>query len=98
MLVVKYESKNFFGVYEYHEDRKDNPNFEDIKKAFRFLKNDYKNAIQIDNTVLFWDNMTNFEYGTLSAKEYDGANSYKEFIWDYDGCKKNYYTIYKNVG
>ena len=69
----------------------------DIKKAFRFLKKDYKNAIQIDNTVLYWDNMTNFEYGTLSAREYDGA-SYKEFIWDYDGCKKNYYAIYKNVG
>ena len=56
-----------------------------------------KNAIQIDDTVLFWDNITNFEYGTLSAREYDGANSYKEFIWDYDGCKNNYYTIYKNV-
>ena len=97
MLVVKYESKNFFGDYEYHEDRKNNPTFEDVKKAFRFLKKDYKNAIQIDNTVLFWDNITNFEYGTLSAREYDGANSYKEFIWDYDGCKNNYYTIYKNV-
>ena len=69
----------------------------DIKKAFRFLKKDYKNAIQIDNTILYWDNITNFEYGTLSAREYDGANSYKEFIWDYDGCKNNYYTIYKNV-
>ena len=22
MLIVKYESKNFFGDYEYHEDRK----------------------------------------------------------------------------
>ena len=97
MLIVKYESKNFFGDYEYHEDRKNNPTFEDVKKAFRFLKKYHNNAIQIGSTVLYWDSMTNFEYGTLSAREYDGA-SYNEFIWDYDGCKKNYYAIYKNVG
>ena len=97
MLIIKYESKNFFGDYEYHEDKKNNTTLDDIKKAFRFLKRDHKNAIQINNTVLYWDNMTNFEYGTLSAREYEGNNSYKEFIWDYDGCKNNYYAIYKDV-
>lgn len=96
MLIVKYESKNFFGNYEYHEDKKDNPTFEDVKKAFRFLKKDYRNAIQIDNTILYWDTIKNYEYGTLFAREYSGSN-YNEFIWDYDGCKNNYYAIYKNV-
>ena len=47
MLVVKYESKNFFGDYEYHEEKKNKPTLDDIKKAFRFLKKDYKNALQI---------------------------------------------------
>ena len=97
MLVVKYESKNFFDVYEYHEDIKENFSFEDIKKAFRFLKKDYKNAIQIENTVLVWDSITDFKYGTLSAREYDENRNYKEFLWDYNGCKNNYYKIYKNA-
>ena len=97
MLTVKYERKNFFGEKIYTEDSKKYETLKDIQKAFRFLKSDHDVTIQINNTVLFWDNITNFEYGTLSAREYDGANSYKEFIWDYDGCKNNYYTIYKNI-
>lgn len=98
MLIVKYEAKNFFGDYELHEDTKKNPTLDDIKKAFRFLKQDYKNAIQINNTVLYWDRLSDFEYKTLSAREYQSmTRSYNEFIWDYEGCKNNYYAIYKGV-
>lgn len=94
MLIVKYEQKNFWGDTEYREDVKHNPTYNDIKKAFQFLKRDYKNAIQINNTVLFWDSILNFEYGLLDAREYEGRN-YKEFSWDYDGCKMKYYNDYK---
>ena len=96
MLVVKYQQRNFFGVMEFRQDKKDNPTYEDIKKAFRFLKKDYYNAIDIGNTVLYWDRLEDFEYGTLTAREYKG-NNYEEFMWDYDGCKNNYYKIYKGV-
>ena len=97
MLVIKYEARNFFNDYEYHEDVRTNPSFEDIKKAFRFLKKSYRNAIQIKNTTLVWDKIADFEHGILSAREYDENGNYKEFSWDYDECKKNYYAIYKNM-
>ena len=97
MLTVKYDRKNFFGDRIYTEDTKKNPTLKDIQKAFRFLKSDYSAAIQINSTVLFWDSLQNFEYGTLTAREYDNNHSYNEFIWDYGGCKKNYYTIYRSV-
>ena len=97
MLVVKYERKNFFGERIYTEDSKKYETLKDIQKVFRFLKSDHDVTIQIISTVLFWDTMQNFEYGTLTAREYDNNHSYKEFIWDYDGCKKNYYAIYRGV-
>ena len=97
MLTVKYEQKNFWGDIEYKEDTKNNPTYSDIKKAFRFLKKDYNNAIQINKTVLYWNTITDFEYGVLSAREYSDGRNYEEFIWDYDGCKDNYYKIYKDV-
>ena len=95
MLIVKYERKDFFGNRIYTEDTKNNETLKDIKKAFIFLKNNHDVTIQINNTVLYWDSLQNFEYKTLSAREYDSTGSYKEFIWDFDGCKNNYYKIYK---
>lgn len=96
-LIVRYDRKNFFGSYEYIEDKKVNFSYEDVKKAFRFLKSDYKVTIVINNTVLYWSSLQNFEYGLLDAREYDDKGNYKEFNWSYEGCKNNYYSIYKNV-
>lgn len=96
MLIVKYNAKNFFGDIEYREDKKEYPTFDDIKKAMKFLKKSHDNAITIDSTVLFWDSMMNFEHGVLTARDYDGM-SYKEYLWNYDGCKANYYNIFKNA-
>ena len=64
-------------------------------KLLQMLNNDV--TIQINNTVLFWDTLQNFEYGTLTCREYDNNGNYTEFIWDYNGCKNNYYWIYKNI-
>lgn len=97
MLTVKYERKDFFGNRVYTEDVKKNPTLKDIQKAFRFLKTDYNIAIQINNTVLFWESLSNFEHGTLTCREYDEWHNYKDFAWSYDSCKNNYYAIYKNI-
>ena len=97
MLTVKYERKDIFGQRIYTEDVKKDETLADVKKAFHALKSRYSVAIQINNTVLFWDSLQNFEYGTLTAREYDSSHSYNEFIWDYDGCKNNYYNIYRGA-
>ena len=97
MLVAKYERKDVFNQRIYTEDKKENETLSDIKKAFHLLKSDNSIAIQINNTVLFWESILNFEYLTLTAREYDKNGNYHEFLWDYEGCKNNYYTIYKNV-
>lgn len=95
-ITIKYECKNFWGIREYREDTINNASLEDLKKAFRFLKKEYMNVIQIDNIVLYWDTMQNFEYGTLTAREYDG-NNWKEYSWDFEGCKKSYYEKKKEA-
>lgn len=95
MLIVKYESKNFFGVNEFHEDKKKNETFADIKRAFQFLKKNHYNAIQIDNVVLAWNKYGNFE--ELLCRRYDDSNynSYTDEIVTYDSCKKFYYDLYR---
>lgn len=96
MLIVKYDRKNFFGDRIYTEDIKKNETLADIKKAFHFLKNNHDATIQINNSIFYWDSLQNFEYKTLTCREYK-ENSYTEVIWDYEGCKNNYYTIYKGL-
>ena len=95
MLVVKYNRKNFFGDEEYCEDKKENFSLPDLKKAFLFLKRNYSATIEIDNIVLSWDSIQNFEHGVLTGREYESWNNYKEYLWNYDSCKKNYYQKYK---
>ena len=97
MIIVKYEEKNFWGATEFRMDKKYNPKYEDIKKVFRFLKQNYRHSIEIRNVVLYWDTMEDFEYGTLTARQYTDAYNYDEFSWDYDGCKKSYYDMYKKA-
>ena len=97
MLVVKYNTKNFFGDIEYREDTKKNPTYDDIKKAFHFLKKSHDIAIAINNSVIFWDFITDFRCNSVTVREYDDNNNYREFLWDYEQCKDNYYKIYKNV-
>lgn len=96
-IVVKYERLDFFGNRTYTEDKKNNATLQDLKKAFSFLKRERSVAIGIDDTILFWENGQNFEYGTLTAREYEGMN-YKEYIWSFDGCKKYFYDQLKVQG
>ena len=95
-ITVKHEAPDFFGALQYTEDYKPNVNFSDLKKVFSYLKSHYDIGVVIDNYVLYWDSIQNFQYGTLSCKETDTINSYKEYIWDFDGCKKFFYSLIKN--
>ena len=96
-ITVKHERPDFFGALQYTEDRKDNVNFSDLKKVFAYLRTHYNIGVEIDKYVLFWDSMQNFEYGLLSCKESDAVNSYKEYEWDFDGCKKFFYDLLKKA-
>lgn len=46
MLIMKYERKDFFGNRQYTEDRKENYNREDVKKAFLHLSKDRFSSVQ----------------------------------------------------
>lgn len=95
-ITVKHEAPDFFGALQYTEDQKNNVNFSDLKKVFSYLKTHYNIGVVIDKYILYWDTMQNFEYGLLSCKEYEASNSYKEYEWDFDGCKKFFYSLIKN--
>lgn len=95
-VIVRYDRVDFFGCKQFTEDSKNDVNFSDLKKVFSRLKADKYTAVVIDNYVLYWDNFQNFEHGLLSCKESEGVNSYKEYEWDFDGCKKFFYDMTKN--
>ena len=94
-ITIKHEAPDFFGALQYAEDQKINVNFSDLKKVFAYLKSNYSISVVIDQYVLYWDSMQDFQYKTLSCKESDTVNSYKEYIWDFDGCKKFFYSLIK---
>ena len=94
-ITIKYNRKDFFGTCLYCEDYKNDVDINDLKKAFAALKKDNNTALEIDNYVLYWDNTQNFEYGLLSCKESEAVNSYKEYEWSFDGCKKFFYDLLK---
>lgn len=98
MLVLKYDAKNFFGIYELREDRKNNETFSDVKKVFSYLKKNNKAAANIDNVCIFWDNFSDFENDIMSVRTYDpngNGLSYDQTKKSFDLVKKHYYKIYK---
>ena len=97
-ITVKYDRVDFFGCRQYTEDYKKNVDFSDLKKAFARLKTDKSTAISIDNYILYWDTMQNFEHGLLSCREYEAVNSYDNYEWSFEGCKKFFYDLIKNGG
>lgn len=96
-LIIKYYRKDFFGFPQYCEDKKENCTYSDIKKAFRFLKNERFAAIQVNNIIFTWNNVQDFKYKSLTCQEYDAVNpyTYKEYLWDFEGCKNYYYKRYR---
>ena len=61
MLILKYSRKDFFGNRVYTEDKKQNYNRDDLKKAFLYFGKNHDISIQINAAVIYWDCMTEYE-------------------------------------
>lgn len=92
MLVMKYNRKDFFGNPVYAEDKKQNHDKSDLKKAFLFMGRTYEATVQIDGMVIFWDCLTEYENRVISVRNYDGMN-YTEAKKSYDQMKKECYAM-----
>lgn len=53
MLIIKYERRDFFNNRVYTEDKKQNYNKEDLKKAFTYFSKTYDTSVQIDDTIIY---------------------------------------------
>lgn len=92
MLIIKYERIDFFNNRVYTEDKKQNYNKEDLKKAFLYLSRTYDTSIQIDDTIIYWDSLAEYENRIVTVRYYDGLN-YTEMKKSYDKAKKEGYAI-----
>lgn len=92
MLILKYERKDFFNNRIYTEDKKQNFNKEDLKKAFLYFSRTYDTSIQIDNNIFYWDSLAEYENRIVTVRYYDGLN-YTETKKSYDKAKKEGYAM-----
>ena len=92
MLIIKYERRDFFNNRVYTEDKKQNYNKEDLKKAFLYLSRTYDTTVQIDDTIIYWDSMTEYENRIVTIRYFDGLN-YTEVKKSYDKAKKEGYAM-----
>ena len=92
MLTIKYERRDFFNNRVYTEDKKQNYNKEDLKKAFLYLSRTYDTSIQINDTIIYWDNMSEYENRIVTVRNIDGLN-YTEVKKSYDKAKKEGYAM-----
>ena len=91
MLILKYERKDFFNNRIYTEDEKDGYTKDDLKKCFLYFGRTHNATVQIDDTVIYWDSMTEFENRVVTVREYDGRN-YTESKQGFDKVKKERYA------
>jgi hypothetical protein len=89
MLIVKYDRIDFFGSRVYTEDKKDRYTKEHVKKAMLFFGKDYSHTIQIEQTVIFWNNPSDYENRIVTVRKY---NQY-----GYDDEKKSFEKVKKEV-
>lgn len=92
MLILKYERLDFFNHRIYTEDKKENFTREDLKKVFSYFGKTHDASIQIDNTVVFWDCLTEYENRIVTVRDYDGMN-YTEQKKSFDKAKKECYAM-----
>lgn len=92
MLIIKYDRIDFFNNHIYTEDNKKNYSKEDLKKAFSYFAKNHNVTIQIDNTVIFWDSLTEYENKIITVRGYDGLN-YSDIKKSYDKVKKELYVM-----
>lgn len=92
MLTIKYDRIDFFNNRIYTEDSKKNYGKEDLKKAFSCFAKNHNVTIQIDNTVIFWDSLAEYENRIVTVRDYDGLN-YSATKKNYDKAKKEVYAM-----
>ena len=92
MLILKYDRKDFFNHMTYTEDKKNSYTKEDLKKVFAYFSKTHDASIEIDNVVVFWDCLSEYENRIVTVRNYDGMN-YDESKKSFDKAKKECYTM-----
>ena len=92
MLIVKYERLDFFNNQIYTEDTKQNYSKQDLKKALSFLGRTHDASIQIEDTVIFWNSLEEYENRIATVRDYNGR-SYTEVKKSFDKAKKEAYAM-----
>ena len=92
MLILKYDRLDFFNDRIYTEDKKDNYTRDDLKKVFAYFSKTHDSSIQIDNVVVYWDSLIEYENRIITIRYYDGRN-YDESKKSFDKVKKECYVM-----
>lgn len=92
MLILKYERRDFFNNCVYTEDTKQNHGKEDLKRVFTFFSKTYDTSVQIDDIIIFWDSLTEYENRIVTVRCYDGR-SYSDSKKSYEKAKKEVYAM-----
>ncbi len=92
MLILKYERLDFFNHRIYTEDKKENYTKEDLKRVFAYFNKTHDATVQVDNIVVFWDCLSEYENKVVTVRNYDGMN-YVEAKKSYDKVKKECYAM-----
>ena len=95
MLTLKYTRLDFFNHWAYTEDKKENYTKEDLKRVFAYFSKNYNATFQIDDTVIFWDCMVDFDNRVATTRNYDAVNyrSYTDEKKSFDKMKKECYAM-----
>lgn len=92
MLILKYERLDFFNHRIYTEDKKENYTRDNLKKVFAYFSKTHDASIQIDNVVVYWDCLSEYENRIVTVRNYDGMN-YNESKKSFDKVKKECYAM-----
>lgn len=98
MLILKYERLDFWGHRIYTEDKKEHFTKEDLKKVFAYFSKKYDVTVQIDNTVMYWDSVAEFNNRIATIRDYDGTSfrNYSDLKKSFEKMKKECYAIATN--
>jgi len=92
MLILKYERLDFFNHRIYTEDTKENYTKDDLKKVFTYFSKTHDATIQIENIVIFWNCLTEYENKVVTIRNCNGMN-YTEAKKSYDKVKRECYAM-----
>lgn len=87
-IKVIYNSKDFFGQYDFREETKEAASVDDLKKALRAMKKDRDFAVHVDGRSIVWDSYADYENDVVKVRTYKAWNSYDETKMSWDKMKK----------